>query len=109
MIYLASPYSHPDISVRERRIYWVTQAAAAMARRGELVYSPLTHSHPIALAGDLPGGWDYWRAHDEWMLERCSVLAVLMLPGWRESVGVQAEIALARKRGIPITMVEGKQ
>jgi hypothetical protein len=31
---------------------------------------------------------------------------VLTLPGWRESVGVQAEIAIARELGKPVTFLQ---
>ncbi len=38
---------------------------------------------------------------DRALLERCDQLVVLMLDGWRESVGVQAEILIASELGIP--------
>ncbi len=59
MIYLASPYSHPDARVRQRRFEEACQAAAAITRAGLSVFSPISHSHPIARYG-VPTGWDYW-------------------------------------------------
>jgi nucleoside 2-deoxyribosyltransferase len=104
MIYLASPYSHPDVRVRERRFEVACRAAAALLRAGVAVFSPIAHSHPIARFG-LPTGWDYWSRLDREYLARCDVLAVLTLVGWRESTGVQAEIALARELGLPVVYV----
>jgi hypothetical protein len=40
------------------------------------------------------------------MLQRCDELAVLKLPGWRESTGVTAEIAIAREFGLPVRFIE---
>jgi nucleoside 2-deoxyribosyltransferase len=104
LIYLASPYSHADVRVRQHRFEVACQAAAALLRAGVAVFSPIAHSHPIARFG-LPTSWDYWARLDREYLARCDVLAVLTLVGWRESVGVQAEIALARELGLPVVYV----
>jgi len=80
--------------------------AGDMMRRGEHVFSPISHTHPIALAGDLPKGWEFWQAYDRAMLRACGKLAVLMQDGWQESVGVQAEIAIAREMGLPVEFIE---
>jgi len=77
-----------------------------MMRRGEHVFSPISHTHPIALAGDLPKDWEFWQAYDRAMLRACGKLAVLMQDGWQESVGVQAEIAIARELGLPVEFIE---
>lgn len=107
MIYLAAPYSHPDPDVRVARFNAINAQAAAMMQRGEMVFSPISHSHPIAMAGTLPEGWDYWQAVDEFWLSKCDGLVVLMLEGWGSSVGVQNEIHLAKLLGLWIDYVEG--
>jgi nucleoside 2-deoxyribosyltransferase len=104
LIYLASPYSHADFRVRQRRFEEACRAAAALLRAGVSVFSPIAHSHPIARFG-VPTSWDYWSRLDREYLARCDVLAVLTLIGWRESVGVQAEIAFARELGMPVVFV----
>lgn len=101
MIYLASPYSHPDQAVREQRFRAACRAAVALLRAGQLVFSPITHSHPLAQHG-LPGNWQFWERYDREFLERCDEVVVLMLPGWKESVGVQAEIRIAGELGKPV-------
>ena len=101
MIYLASPYSHPDLAVREQRFHAACCAAAKLIRVGHVVISPVVHSHLIATQG-LPTDWRFWERCDRTLLERCDHLVVLMLDGWHESEGVRAETALSKKRGIPI-------
>jgi nucleoside 2-deoxyribosyltransferase len=104
MIYMASPYTHSDVHVREWRFREACRGAAALLRAGITVFSPIAHSHPIAGFG-MPTSWEFWSQVDREYLSRCDVLAVLTLPGWRESVGVQAEIGLARELGLPIVFV----
>ena len=106
LVYLASPYSHPSPEVRHQRFEAACNHAARMMRDGLFVFSPIAHTHPIALHGGLPLGFDYWREYDERMLSACDELQVLMLAGWKESVGVNAEIAMATARGMAITYVE---
>lgn len=101
MIYLASPYSHPDPAVREARVLTVCHAAAALIRAGQHVFSPIAHSHPIAAYG-LPTDWPFWEALLRNHLGRCDELVVLTMDGWRESVGVTAEIAIAKELGKPV-------
>jgi nucleoside 2-deoxyribosyltransferase len=101
MIYLASPYTHPDPAVREQRFQAACRAAAALIHEGFVVFAPIVHSHPVAAYG-LPTSWAFWRKQDQEHLEQCDELLVLMLDGWQESTGVQAEILLARELGKPV-------
>lgn len=103
MIYLASPYSHPDPAVREQRFRAACRMAGELMRQGVRVFSPIAHTHPIALEGDLPLGWDFWEQFDREMIAACEAVVVLTLDGWRESKGVTAEIAIAKELGIPVS------
>lgn len=101
MIYIACPYSHPDPAVRRARFDAVTRLGAKLSREGKVVFSPLTHSHPMAEYG-LPAGWDYWERADREFLAACSDMIVYCLPGWTDSVGVKAEIDYMLDAGRPI-------
>lgn len=105
LVYLAQPYSHTDATIRTARFEAGMHAAAVLMREGMLVFSPIAHSHPIAEKHDLPGDFAFWQAFDEAVIAGCSELLVLMLDGWRESVGVRAEIEIALHRGLPIRML----
>lgn len=101
MIYLASPYNHDDPAVRVERFEAVCRFAAGLMRSGLVVFSPIAHTHPIAEHG-LPKGWEFWERFDREFLEAADSMIVLMLDGWVESVGVQAEIDIARELEIPV-------
>ena len=104
MIYLASPYSHPDPEVRAARLRQTCRHAARLVRKGRLVYSPIAHSHMLAEQG-LPADWPFWAEHSRWMLSACRELVVLALPGWEESTGVKAEVEIAQGLGLPVRFV----
>ena len=105
MIYLASPYTHPDPAVREARFQAACRQAAEMLRCGVRVFSPIAHTHPIAAHG-LPPEWDFWAEYDRAFLEMCDEVWVLMLDGWRESRGVRAEVEIAVSMGKSVVYVE---
>lgn len=108
LAYLASPYSHADEAVREQRFRIVCKVAAALMQAGEVVFSPIAHSHPIAEAK--PGPWavdhDFWLRQDAPYLYACTKLYVLMLDGWERSRGVAHEVDVARSRGIDIVYLD---
>ena len=106
-IYLASPYSAESAAVRQQRYEAVCAAAARMLAEGKIVFSPIAHSHPIAVAHDLPGDFAFWQRQclsylDAWATE----LWVLTLEGWEESCGVRAEIGYARELGLPVFLMD---
>ena len=105
MIYLGSPYSHPEPAVREMRFDAACKAAAVLMQRGHLVFSPVCYSHQIAKHG-LPTDWVFWEKYDRAILRRCEEVWVLMLPGWESSRGVQAEIKIAREMGMPVEFID---
>jgi nucleoside 2-deoxyribosyltransferase len=105
MIYLASPYSHPDAAVREMRFRDACRAAAKLMRLGHTVFSPIAHGHCICTHG-LPTDWRFWEPFDRHHLERCDEVVVLTLDGWDASAGVQAEIRIAIELGKPVRYIE---
>lgn len=106
LIYLAFPYNHPLESVRTRRFEEVCSIAAHLMRKGIYIFSPIAHTHPIALAGDLPRGWEYWKTYDEVMIRACDELWIVTLDGWEESQGIKGEIEIAQSLGKVIKYVE---
>ncbi|MCY2986432.1 MAG: DUF1937 family protein [Planctomycetota bacterium] len=104
MIYLAMPYSNPDPAVREVRFQAACRATAELMRAGRTVFSPVVHSHPLTAFG-LPTDWSYWERCDREFLRRCDEVVVLMLDGWTQSVGVQAEIRLAAELAKPVSFL----
>lgn len=111
LTYLASPYSHPDDAVRQDRFELACVAAAKLMMAGEVVFSPIAHSHSIEtlgmpkLGGDIPK-YDFWMAQDLPILSLASKLVVLKLDGWKTSRGVWREITHAIENGIPVEYME---
>ena len=105
-VYLAAPYSHKDFAIRERRYLYTTQAANRLIRQGLLVFSPVTHGHVIARLGGLDGEFAFWEEHCLSFLRHwAQALYVLTLPGWKESIGVAAELAEADNLGLPVSFI----
>lgn len=103
MIYLACPYSHENVDVIRRRYELVTKVAGWLMMPDYplgryVVFSPITHSHPIAEMSNIPQfDWEFWQYQDFEMIRRCDELWVLGIPGWRESTGVTDELKLAKE------------
>lgn len=109
MIYLASPYSHQDHDVMEQRFDAVCRHAGRLMAEGHVIFRPIAHTHPIAVRGELPRGWDYWERFDREFILASRKVIVLMLDGWDRSKGVAAEIKIAEHAGIPIEYMEPAQ
>jgi Domain of unknown function (DUF1937) len=106
MIYLASPYSHPDPKVREARYNAALLCAANCIKNGQPVFSPISYGHPLnQIEPDLGTSAAAWREFNTEMLRHASQVIVLALEGWDQSVGVKAEIELARTLNIPIFFI----
>lgn len=103
--YIASPYSHKDQAMRNARFDIVSAFTAEMVKDGKVVYSPIAHSHPLAVKYDIRGDFDFWKVQNMGMLSAASSMIVLRMTGWRESEGVQAEIKYADDNAIPIVYI----
>ena len=77
------------------------RVAAELVSAGHVVFSPIVHGHPLVRFG-LPTDWRFWQRHDREHLGRSKLLLVLALDGWQQSIGVQAEIGIARALALPV-------
>lgn len=107
--YIASPYSHEDAAIREERFNNVSKFTAMLVKSGVIAYSPIAHSHPLAVKYNIRGDFGFWAHQNYGMLSKASNMIVLCLDGWKDSKGVQAEIAFAEQCGIDIEYVDGEQ
>jgi len=102
LIYLASPYSHPNPDVREARFKAVVEVAAEMMKADHRVFCPIAHTHDIGKILGREVDHDFWMKQDDAILINCDKLIVLMLDGWEESRGIEHEIAFAHAVEIPV-------
>ncbi len=103
MIYLSIPYAgHEYVSFRVS-----CAVAAKLVEAGNVVIAPIIHGHALSEHGHmLDHGRDFWLKHDLEILHHCNQVVVVKLKGWEESVGVQAEIAEAKKLDIPVVYLD---
>jgi len=93
--YLAAPYSHADKAIVGQRVRNINRAAGELIARGVMVFSPISHCHPIAEAIELPGDFEYWQRYNSVMLTAASSMTVLTLGGVDDSTGVSGELNIA--------------
>ena len=106
MIFLSCPYSHPDPAIREHRFRTACRATAKLMRSGIVVFSPLSHSVPIAEHGGLDEmTHEFWMSMDIPILRCCDEVLVLGLADWEQSLGVRQEMFEALALGKPITLI----
>ena len=105
LVYLASPYSDGDAKVRQDRADVVSKVAGLLLHKGYIVFSPISHSHPIALVCKMPTDWKFWETFCKAYLSVAHKLFVLTVPGWEQSVGVRKEMEIAMQLKIPIYFI----
>lgn len=103
-IYLASPYSHPEMSVRVERFMAAQALCVYSAKLNISIFSPIVHWHHIAAMHDLPFTAEFWKFQNDPMIYACEGLCVLNIEDWQKSVGVSVELELANKLNKPILM-----
>lgn len=106
MIYLASPYSHPDKTIVKTRVGLTMQCTAALIRGGHYVWSPIVHCHEMAGLYEMPTDAEFWRAYNFSFIRRADAMYVLKIPGWDESKGIKMELDLAREIFLPVAFVD---
>lgn len=107
MIYVASPYSGtPDQQFG--RFLAVREYTAQLIADGYCAFSPIVYAHELAQQHEHKTDAQSWERFNTEIIRHCQRMIVLQLPGWAESKGVTAEIALGRLLNLPIQFVEAK-
>jgi len=104
--YLGSPYSkHPD--GLETAFVDICKVAAQFAVDGIPAYSPIAHTHPIAMIGEVdPHDHSIWLPFDGPLMTAARGLVVVMMPSWQDSFGLQHEIEYFKSVGKPILYMD---
>jgi len=105
--YLASPYSAKTPQQRKARFKEVCRKAAELMLKGELIFCPIAHSHPIEVEGmDEVKDGEFWLKQDFAVLQHAKKLLVYKMDGWDKSHGIAAEIKFAQELNIPVEYLE---
>lgn len=106
LIYLATPYSKYKGGI-SAAFAAAAKCAAKLVRERVKVYSPIAHTHPIAIFGSIdPLDHAIWLPFDEAMMEMSAALVVATMDGWRESFGVAHEIGVFARAAKPIFLLD---
>lgn len=103
-LYLAAPYSCPFCKNWENlRFEMVNIAAMTLINAGYVVFSPISHSHPISIIQPAERNThELWLGQDAYFLDWADALVVLTLPGWGDSYGVAKEIGWFEQSNKPV-------
>ena len=106
MIYVASPYSHPDESIRENRYVEVRKYVYELIKIGEFAYSPIVYAHELSKNHKLPTDALWWQNFNENFMKRSDVCHFYLMDGWKQSHGMSLELAFAEKIGLKVVYVK---
>jgi nucleoside 2-deoxyribosyltransferase len=102
LVYLGSPYTKYATGL-DAAFQDVCAIAAELLKEGVKVYSPIAHTHPIAIHGNLdPRNHDIWLPFDQAMMDAADAMVIADMDGWRESYGVRFEIETFQRAGKPV-------
>lgn len=111
-VYLASAYTHPSKRTRDSRATLVTKVAAKLKLKHKNVvfFLPITQSHAMKKhVPELGFEFKHWAKDDLYVIsEHSDEVWVVMSEGWKESVGVTAEIQCAQYLKKKIVYIDPK-
>jgi hypothetical protein len=102
LIYLATVYSSNPDGITNAHVQ-ASALTAKLLRKGMKVYSPIAHTHPIAVYGNIdPYDHSIWLPFDEAIMDVSDTLLIAKMENWQISKGINHEINVFRKAGKPI-------
>lgn len=103
--YLASPYTKFPGGL-DAAYAAACEQTAILIRAGIPVFSPIAHTHGIALCGGIdPKDHAVWLPADAPFMRAAAALIVCKLPSWERSFGVRAEIDAFYEAGKPVVFM----
>lgn len=105
LVYLASPYSHPDPAIEDTRYAQVSDYVARHLVSNYFIYSPIAYWHPIARSFGLAGDAGTFKAINDLTMSKADEIWVYMIDGWNKSSGVKMEITYAKRNNKPLRYI----
>ena len=104
--YVATPYSKWKGGLDDA-CHEACLAMGQLVTRGIHAYSPIAHTHPIALASSIdPLSHKIWMKMDKPLFYASFGLLVIALEGWHESKGISMEIKWCRDTRKPMYLID---
>lgn len=102
LIYVGTPYTK-YLGGIEPAFVDACKLTARLLQSGLKVYSPIAHTHPIAIHGNInPLDLNVWLPFDASIMAKSDAMIVAMMPGWEVSTGVLHEIRVFVAAGKPV-------
>jgi hypothetical protein len=102
LIYVGTPYSKWADGL-DAAFVEAAKLTARLMQSGLKVYSPIAHTHPLAIYGNIdPLDHDIWLPFDGAMMDKADAMIVAMMDGWETSKGVRHEIQVFTEAGKPV-------
>jgi hypothetical protein len=103
LVYLATPYTKYPAGFHMAAVD-AARIAADLMRAGVKVYSPIVHTHPLALYGNLdPLDHSIWLPFDETIMNLSDACCIgADMAGWETSFGVGHEISTFWRQEKPV-------
>jgi nucleoside 2-deoxyribosyltransferase len=102
LIYVGTPYSKYPAGLEEA-FKESARIAARLLERGLRVYSPIAHTHPIAVYGKIdPLNHDIWLPFDRAIMDKSDAMIVAKMATWDMSKGIAYEIETFEAAGKPV-------
>lgn len=108
-LYLGSPYSkYPaQLGSMDGAFRDICKISGAFVQHGISAFSPIAHTHPIAMHGCLdPLDHKVWLQVDGPMMRCARGMVVATMEGWEDSFGLAHEIAHFETAGKPIIYLD---
>jgi len=104
--YLATPYTKYESGL-QIAFFHACDAAGELLKRGVHCYSPIAHTHPVAIYGGLnPLDHETVMALDAHFMDAAAGLLIVKMPGWDESRGIAIEIDVFKAAGKPVQYLD---
>lgn len=113
LFYFAHPYTVKDNegknvhALEESNFNLCCERAGELFKKGYLVYSPLSHSHPIHVRNPeflQNNEWNLWMKLDKKIIEICN--GIILAPKWETSKGCIEEKRIFEEKGLEILLYE---
>ena len=104
--YVGTVYSRHEHGIHAAN-WEASLIAGYLMRAGIPVFSPIAHTHGIAMAAGIdPIDHAIWMPLDRPMMDGAALLVVAMMDGWAESKGIGMEIEAFRQAGKSVVYVD---
>lgn len=104
-IYLAHPYSGSQKQHQER-FESASEIAAVLIARGAIVFSPISHSHPVdQYLNPKISCAKLWLRQDFQFIKWSDIVLIAEVDGWEDSSGIRAEVEFCNRIGKKVRLL----